>query len=63
MIRPDEIHAGLVLAEDKKHIPLASISKDISKKTVTLMSLNKTFNFSGICLAWAVAENPVLPRS
>ena len=56
----DEIHAGLVLAEDRKHIPLASISKEISERTVTLMSLNKTFNFPGIGLAWAIAENPVL---
>jgi aminotransferase/cystathionine beta-lyase len=59
----DEIHAGLVLAEDKQHIPLASISKAISEKTVTLMSLNKTFNFPGVGLAWAVAENPVLRKA
>jgi aminotransferase/cystathionine beta-lyase len=59
----DEIHAGLVLAEDKKHIPLASISKEISEKTVTLMSLNKTFNFPGVGLAWAIAENPVLRKT
>jgi aminotransferase/cystathionine beta-lyase len=59
----DEIHAGLVLDENKKHIPLASISKAISEKTVTLMSLNKTFNFPGIGLAWAVAENPILRKA
>ncbi len=59
----DEIHAGLVLSEDKQHIPLASISKAISEKTITLMSLNKTFNIPGIGLAWAVAENPVLRKS
>ncbi|OWS71117.1 MalY/PatB family protein [Polynucleobacter campilacus] len=59
----DEIHAGLVLEEDKKHIPLASISKEISEKTITLMSLNKTFNFPGIGLAWAVAENPTLRKA
>jgi aminotransferase/cystathionine beta-lyase len=59
----DEIHAGLVLDEHKKHIPLASISKAISEKTVTLMSLNKTFNFPGIGLAWAVAENPILRKA
>ena len=59
----DEIHAGLVLDENKKHIPLASISKEISNKTITLMSLNKTFNFPGIGLAWAVAENPVLRKA
>ena len=56
----DEIHAGLILDETKKHIPIASLSSEISKKTVTLMSLNKTFNFAGISLAWAVAENPFL---
>ncbi len=56
----DEIHAGLVLAADRKHTPLASISKEISERTVTLMSLNKTFNFPGIGLAWAIAENSVL---
>ena len=59
----DEIHAGLVLEEGKKHIPLASISKEISERTITLMSLNKTFNFPGIGLAWAVAENPVLRKA
>ncbi len=59
----DEIHAGLVLDENKKHIPLASISKAISEKTITLMSLNKTFNFPGIGLAWAVAENPTLRKA
>ncbi|MBU3620455.1 MalY/PatB family protein [Polynucleobacter sp. CS-Odin-A6] len=59
----DEIHAGLVLTEDKQHIPLASISKAISEKTITLMSLNKTFNFPGVGLAWAVAENPSLRKA
>jgi cystathionine beta-lyase len=59
----DEIHAGLVLTEEKKHIPLASISKAISEKTITLMSLNKTFNFPGFGLAWAVAENPILRQA
>ena len=59
----DEIHAGLVLADHKKHIPLASISQEISDKTLTLMSLNKTFNFPGTGLAWAVAENPVLRKA
>ena len=59
----DEIHAGLVLDQNKKHIPLASISKEISKKTITLMSLNKTFNFPGIGLAWAIAENPILRKA
>lgn len=59
----DEIHAGLVLEETKRHIPIASVSAEISSKTITLMSLNKTFNFPGIGLAWAVAENPILRQA
>ncbi len=59
----DEIHAGLILDENKRHIPLASINKEISEKTITLMSLNKTFNIPGIGLAWAVAENPFLRKA
>ena len=59
----DEIHAGLVLEEEKSHIPLASISNEVSQRTVTLMSLNKTFNFPGVGLAWAVAENPRLRKA
>jgi cysteine-S-conjugate beta-lyase len=59
----DEIHSGLVLDDSKNHIPLASISSEISYRTVTLMSLNKTFNFPGIGLAWAVAENPMLRKA
>jgi aminotransferase/cystathionine beta-lyase len=53
----DEIHAGLVLDKTAKHIPIASLNADISQRTVTLMSLNKTFNFPGMGLAWAVVEN------
>jgi aminotransferase/cystathionine beta-lyase len=60
LICSDEIHAGLVLDEPNRHVPIASIDQGISMRTVTLMSLNKVFNFPGIGLAWAVAENPRL---
>lgn len=60
LICSDEIHAGLVLDSQARHTPIASLSKSISMRTVTLMSLNKVFNFPGIGLAWAIAENPSL---
>jgi cysteine-S-conjugate beta-lyase len=60
LICSDEIHAGLVLDEQNRHVPIASLDQGISMRTVTLMSLNKVFNFPGIGLAWAVAENPHL---
>jgi aminotransferase/cystathionine beta-lyase len=56
----DEIHAGLILDKQKKHIPIASLNEEIANRTVTLMSLNKTFNFPGEGLAWVVAKNPEL---
>jgi aminotransferase/cystathionine beta-lyase len=58
LICSDEIHAGLVLDKENRHIPIASLDQRISKRTVTLMSLNKVFNFPGIGLAWAIAEHP-----
>ena len=60
LICSDEIHAGLVLDPKTHHTPIASLSKSTSMRTVTLMSLNKVFNFPGIGLAWAIAENPRL---
>jgi aminotransferase/cystathionine beta-lyase len=60
LICSDEIHAGLVLDSHTSHVPIASLDQRISMRTVTLMSLNKVFNFPGIGLAWAVAENPRL---
>jgi cysteine-S-conjugate beta-lyase len=60
LICSDEIHAGLVLDKHSRHIPIASLDQRISMRTVTLMSLNKVFNFPGIGLAWAIAENPHL---
>lgn len=51
LICSDEIHAGLVLDPNAKHIPIASINEEIADRTITLMSLNKTFNFPGEGLA------------
>ena len=42
---------------------MASLSREISRRTVTLMSLNKAYNFPGCGLAWAVAEDPQLRRA
>jgi aminotransferase/cystathionine beta-lyase len=56
IICSDEIHADLILDPDKQHIP---IGKDVDphQLTMSLMSLNKTFNFPGIGLGWAVIPN------
>ncbi len=56
IICSDEIHADLILDPSKQHIP---IGKDVDphQLTMSLMSLNKTFNFPGIGLGWAVIPN------
>ena len=54
----DEIHNGLVLDPDKRHIPVASLSEEIAQRTVTLMSASKTFNLPALGCAYAIASNP-----
>ena len=50
----DEIYSDLAF---KKFIPIASISKDISKITLTLNSPNKAFNIAGLNVAYAIAQD------
>ena len=53
----DEIHCDLVLDESARHVPIASLDAAISRRTVTLMSANKTFNFPAAGCGWAVIED------
>ena len=56
----DEIHSGLILDTDKRHIPVASLSEEIAQRTVTLMSASKTFNLPALGCAYAIAANAEL---
>ena len=62
MIASDEIHCGLVLDQDRAHIPIASLSPEIADITLTFMAPSKTFNIPGLCTAFAVISNPELRR-
>ena len=55
----DEIHSGLVLDRDKKHVPIASLG-GIAERTVTLLSASKTFNIPGLGCAFAIVSNDSL---
>ncbi|HEX7054211.1 MAG TPA: PatB family C-S lyase [Burkholderiales bacterium] len=57
LIVSDEIHCDLVLEPGRRHVPIASLSPEISRRTVTLMSANKTYNFPAAGCAWAVVED------
>jgi cystathionine beta-lyase len=56
----DEIHAGLVLDEDKTHVPLATLSPDTAARTITLMAPSKTFNTPGLGCSFAVISDSAL---
>ena len=56
IICSDEIHADFIY-EGHKHIPIASLSREIADRTITLMSPVKSFNVAGIPFAFAVISN------
>ena len=53
----DEIHSDIIL-KNHKHIPFASISKEICKNTITCMAPTKTFNLAGLQSSFLVMSNP-----
>jgi cystathionine beta-lyase len=63
VIVSDEIHCDLVLDPDLRHVPVASLSPEVSRRTVTLMSASKTFNFPAAGCAWAIIEDERLRRA
>jgi cystathionine beta-lyase len=62
IICSDEIHCGLLLDEDKTHLPTATLGQEVAQRTITLMSPSKTFNLPGLGCAFAVISNEKLRR-
>jgi len=60
IIACDEIHCGLVLDRDKRHVPLATLGSEIAERTITLMAASKTYNLPGLGCAFAVVSNAKL---
>jgi cystathionine beta-lyase len=58
----DEIHCDLIL-DGKEHVPTATLGREISANTITLMSPSKTFNIPGLNCAFAIIPNEDLRRS
>ncbi len=57
----DEIHCDLVLP-GHRHLPTASLSGEVARRTVTLLSATKTFNLAGLGGSLAVIPDPELRR-
>lgn len=53
----DEVHCDLILDQNARHIPFASMNEFAREHSVTLMSPSKTFNLAGFGCAFAVIPN------
>jgi cysteine-S-conjugate beta-lyase len=59
VICSDEIHSELFL-RGARHVPLASLSPEIARRTITLVSASKTFNVVGLLCGFAIIPDPDL---
>ena len=62
IICADEIHCDLILDDNKKHIPIASLNQDVENQTITLLAPSKTFNIAGLGCSVAIISNPALRK-
>ncbi len=62
VIGSDEVHADLVLDEDKRHMPVAALSTEMAARTITLMAPSKTYNVPGLGCSFAIISDPSLRR-
>ncbi|WP_421546667.1 MalY/PatB family protein [Pseudomonas sp. QD4] len=56
LIISDEIHAELCF-DGRRHIPTASLSPEIAKRTITLMSASKAYNIAGMKTCFAIIQD------
>ena len=54
----DELHADLNYGA--AHVPFASLSPEVARRTVTLVGPTKAFNLAGLKIGFAVAEDPAV---
>jgi len=63
VIGSDDIHAGLILDEDTPHIPIATLSPETARRTITLLAPSKTYNIPGLGCSFAVISDPALRKA
>lgn len=59
LIISDEIHCD-VLYDNRKHIPIASLSPEVAANTITFMAPSKTYNIAGLHASVYIIQNPEL---
>ena len=62
IILADEIHNDLVCGP-YRHVPIASLSPEVDRITVTCHSASKTFNLAGLSTAYVVINSPELRQA
>lgn len=62
LVISDEIHSDLLLFGNK-HIPFASLGKEVADLTFTCMAPSKTFNLAGLYTSVVIATNPTLKKA
>jgi cystathionine beta-lyase len=62
IILSDEIHNDLVYGTHR-HVPIASLSPEVDRITVTCHSASKTFNLAGLSTAYVVIKSPELRQA
>jgi len=63
VIGSDDIHAGLILDEGIRHLPIAALSPETARRTITLLAPSKTYNIPGLGCSFAVISDPALRKS
>lgn len=61
LILSDEIHSDIIY-QPFKHIPIASLSPELSQQTVTFIAPSKTFNLAGLQASAIIVENSDLRK-
>lgn len=56
LICSDEIHCDLIF-EGHRHIPIAALSPEVSRRTITLMAPSKTYNLPSMGFAFAIIQD------
>lgn len=59
LIVSDEIHCD-ILFDDRKHIPIASLSPEVAANTITFIAPSKTYNIAGLHASVYIVQNPEL---
>jgi len=62
IIGSDDIHAGLILDGETVHIPIATLSAETARRTITLLAPSKTYNIPGLGCSFAVISDPDLRK-